>query len=196
MTTELEAVNKILQSVGTRPVTALTASSPVDVLLAQQLFADTTRQRQLHGYSWNRIYTDTADPDGSNNIVIVSSWLRVDSRGVDALEDVVKVDTLLFDRLNDTLEFDSSLEVTVLIERTLAEIPEDFIEWIIAEASRKFQAIQQGDARRDSQLRADERDAKSIAMVGELRNVDANILNGFGPARWAASRRRLPWRRY
>ena len=191
MTTELEAVNKILQSVGTRPVTAISASSPADVLLAQQLFSDVTRERQLRGYHWNRIYTETGDPNGSNEIVLDSTWLRVDTRGTDAHRDVVKIDTKLFDRDEDTYEFSGKLDVTVLVERSLAEIPEDFIEWIIAEAARKFQAIQQGDARRDQQLRADEIAAKRIAMAGELRNVDANILNGYGGARNAVYRRRL-----
>jgi len=196
MTTELQAVNKILQSVGTRSVAALSATSPVDVLLAQQILSDVTRERQLNGYHWNRIYTTTAAPDGAGTITLDSSWLRVDTRAEDAYTDVVKVGTYLFDRMNDTAVFTSALKVTVLIERPLTEIPEDFIEWIIAESSRKFQAILQGDARRDNQLRGDERDAKAIAMVGEIRNTDANILNGYGPARSAVSRRRSIWRRY
>jgi hypothetical protein len=196
MTTELQAVNKILQSVGTRPVTTLLATSPVDVLLAQQIFSDVTRERQLHGYHWNRIYTKTVAPDVSGFIAVSSTWLRVDTRAEDSITDVVKVGLQLFDRINDTNVFTSALKVTVLVERALTDIPEEFIEWIIAESSRKFQAIQQGDARRDGQLRGDERDAKAIAMTGELRNVDANILNGYGPARSATHRRRTPRRLY
>lgn len=199
MTTELEAVNKILQAVGTRPwVGAISSTSPLDVQLAQQMFNDTMRQRQLKGYQWNRIATETAAPDGSNEIVIVSTWLRVDTRGADAFRDVVKIDTKLYDRDNDTFEFTqaSGLKVVALVERTLAEIPEAFIEWIIAESARKFQAVVQGDATRDRQLRADEMDAKAIAMTEELRNVDANILNGTGPARNAVFRLRTPRRLY
>ena len=78
--------------------------------------------------------------------------------------------------------------MAVILERDLEDIPELWVDWIIAEAARKFQAIQQGDPRRDQQLRADEAAAKAAAMAEEISNIDMNIKNIAGPASMATQR--------
>lgn len=186
--TELQAVNYILGKVGTSPVTAISASSPPDVLLAQSLFLEVLKDRQAEGYYWNTLYTTTPDPDGSGVITVSSSWLSVDTRGANRNTHVVQVGLELFDVENDTNVFDGALEVIVIVERDLSDVPHTFVGWVIAEAARKFQAIQVGDSQRDQQLRADEMEAKAKAMADDISDADVNIADIKGPARDAVNR--------
>lgn len=168
----------MLRAVGQSPVTTITASSPRQVILAQAEFQDTLKRMQTRGWHWNTLLTTSPAPDGSKNINVPSTYLSVDVSpyGSDRCLDIIKVDTLLFNVTDDTDEFDSTLELSVVIERSLAEVPQAFYEWAVAEASRLFHAATHGDATRDRELRADEQNARALARKEEFRTKDANAL--------------------
>jgi len=179
MATELEAVNTILRAVGTSPVTAITASSPRQVLLAQAEWQATLKRMQSVGWHWNTLRTISNDPDPvTKQIALPGTYLGVDvdPLGCDRELDVVKVSGVLFDRANDTDEFDSTLELIATIERPIDEIPQTFYEWAVAEATRRFHSATHGDPKRDRELRSDERDARAMARAEEMRTFDANAL--------------------
>ncbi len=178
MATELEAVNQMLRAVGQTPVTSITASSPRQVLLAQAEFAAVVKRIQTSGWHWNTLRTTSPAPDGSSNITVPSTYLSVDvdPYGSDRCEDIIKVGDLLFDRGNDTDEFSSTLEILAVVERALADIPDAFYEWMVAEASRRFHASTHGDPARDRELRSDEQVARGAARKEEFRTRDANRL--------------------
>ena len=179
MATELEAVNEMLRAVGQTPVTSITATSPRQVLLAQAEFAAVVKRIQTSGWHWNTLRTISPAPDGSSNINVPSTYLSVDMDpyGSDRCLDVIKVGTLLFDRGNDTDEFSGTLEILAVVERDLADIPDAFYEWMVAEASRRFHASSHGDPKRDRELRADEQVARGAARREEMRTRDANRLH-------------------
>lgn len=178
MATELEAVNQMLRATGQAPVTAITATSPRQVLLAQAEFLSTVKKIQTIGWHWNTLRTISPAPDGSGQITVPNTYLGVDTDpiGADRCENIIMVGLELFDIRNDTNVFSSTLELEVIVERTLAQIPNSFMEWIIAEATRRFHAATHGDGGRDRELRSDEATARSQARAENMRTSDSNAL--------------------
>ena len=179
MATELEAVNEMLRAVGQVPVTSITASSPRAVLLAQAEWQAAMKEIQTMGWHWNTILTISNEPDGvTSQISLPSSYLHVDvdPQGCDRTRDIVQVSGILYDRENDTDEFDSTLELLAVIERPIDEIPEVFYQWMVKKATRRFHAATHGDPQRDRQLRADEEEARAAARTDEMRTRDGNAL--------------------
>ena len=77
-TTELEAVNTILSTVGEAPLSSLTGSLPVDGTMARNVLNEINREVQSQGWHFNTHYKATLSKDGSNKIPLASNVLRVE----------------------------------------------------------------------------------------------------------------------
>ena len=60
-TTELEAVNTILSTIGEAPINSLTGALPVDATVAKNVLSEIAREVQSAGWHFNTHYKFTAE---------------------------------------------------------------------------------------------------------------------------------------
>ena len=73
-TSELEAVNTILSTVGEAPLSSLTGSLPVDGTMARNVLNEINREVQSQGWHFNTHYKATLSKDASNKIPLASMF--------------------------------------------------------------------------------------------------------------------------
>ena len=77
-TTELEAVNTILSTIGEAPLSTLTGSLPVDGTMAKSVLNEINREVQSMGWHFNTHYKSTLSKDSNNKIPLANNVLRVE----------------------------------------------------------------------------------------------------------------------
>ena len=77
-TTELEAVNTILSTIGEAPLNSLTGTLPVDGTTAKNVLDEICREVQSMGWHWNSHYKVDLSRDTDNKIPIGTDVLRVE----------------------------------------------------------------------------------------------------------------------
>ena len=71
-TTELEAVNTMLSTIGEAPVNSLTGSLPTDASMAKNILNEVNREVQSGGWKFNTSYKSTLSRDTNNKIPVIS----------------------------------------------------------------------------------------------------------------------------
>ena len=179
-TTELESVNIMLAAIGESPINSLTGTLPVDARLAQSTLTEVNKDVQSEGGSCNTEIDVTLTRDSvTKNIALATDVLRVDPNihqhpSVDAIQRSLR----LYDRLNNTFEFDEDMICTVVYLRLFNEIPEPARRYITIKAARIFVDRLVSDQGLRSYTEQDELRARSILMETDLANADHNILRG------------------
>jgi len=179
-TTELEAVNIMMAAIGESPINTLTGLLPVDARLAQSTLAEVNKAVQSEGWSFNTEIDVTFTKDSTTKqIAIATDILRIDPNihqhpSIDAIQRGLK----MYDRLNNTYEFDEDLICTVVYFRTFEEIPEPARYYITIKAARIFVDRLVSDQGLRTYTEQDELRARSILMETDLANADHNVLRG------------------
>ena len=181
-TTELEAVNTMLSSIGESPINTLASNSAylgVDAKMAQTILREINKDVQSEGWHFNTEIDLTLTRDASKQIALSSNTLRVDPNIHDhASVDAVQIGLKLYDRKKHTYEFDEDLICTVVYFRTFDEIPEPARRYVMIKASRIFIDRMVGDDGLRTFTQQDEIRARSILMETDYSNADHNILRG------------------
>ena len=178
-TTELEALNIMLASIGEAPVNTLTGSLPVDVKIAQSTLVEINKSVQAEGWSFNTEIDVTLTPNTSKEIVLPVNVLRVDANihqhpDIDPIQRGLK----LYDRLKNTFEFDEDLICTVVYFRDFDEIPEQARSYINIRAARIFVDRLVSDQGLRTYTKEDEIRARVTLTETDLANGDHNMLRG------------------
>jgi hypothetical protein len=179
-TSELESVNIMLAAIGESPINTLTGLLPVDARLAQSTLAEVNKGVQSEGWSFNTEIDVTFTKDNTTKqISIATDILRIDPNihqhpSVDAIQRGLK----MYDRLNNTFEFDEDLICTVVYFRPFTEIPEPARYYITIKAARIFVDRLVSDQGLRTFTEQDELRARSVLMETDLANADHNILRG------------------
>ena len=177
--TELEAVNIMLASIGEAPINTLTGTLPVDAKLAQNTLSEINKEVQSEGWSFNTEIDKVLTRDSSNNINLSNDIISADPNihhhpDVDAIQRGLK----LYDRQNHTFEFEADLKSTVVFLRDFDEIPEPARRYITIKAARTFVDRLVGDQGLRAFNKEDEIRARAILMETDLENGDHNLLRG------------------
>ena len=77
-TTELEAVNTILSTIGEAPINSLTGTLPVDATTAKNVLSEINREVQSAGWHYNSHYKVDLSRDGDSKIPVGTDVLRVE----------------------------------------------------------------------------------------------------------------------
>ena len=172
--TELDAVNEILTSVGQAAVTTLDLRNP-EVSIVLTTLREQNKLVQAQGWTFNteRHYTFTPDA-ATKHIVYTDNILALDANQEDHLEtyDIVKRNGRLYDRYNHTDEFDQSISCDVVWLIDFAEVPPALQMYITARAARVCAIKMVGDATLNKLLEEQELNAKSTAMEYETQQGD------------------------
>lgn len=179
LTTELEAVNIMLGTIGESPVNSLaSAESTVDVATARQILRETLMAVLARGWQFNTELSWSLSPNTSGELQIPGNCLQIDSTGVSKWVDVVQRGGRLYDRVNHTYVFGGPLVVDMIILLEFTEIPQAARQYIAVRASRVFQARMLGSELLGGFTAHDEREALAALKKLDSNNADYNYLTG------------------
>ena len=169
----------MLAARGEAPVNTLTGSLPVDVKIAQSTLVEINKSVQAEGWSFNTETDVTFTPNAAKQIILPTDVLRIDANihqhpDVDPIQRWLK----LYDRLNNTFEFDEDLICTVVYFREYKEIPEQARSYINIRAARIFVDRLVSDQGLRTYTKEDEIRARVTLTETDLANGDHNILRG------------------
>jgi len=142
-TTELEAVNTILSTIGEAPLSTLTGSLPVDGTMAKSVLNEINREVQSMGWHFNTQPKVTLSKDaGNNTIPLATNVLRVELNPYLHSKtdfDIVQRDNILFNLVTNTSTFTEDLkDVKVVYLLDFSEIPEQAKRYITIRSARVF----------------------------------------------------------
>ena len=186
VSTELDAVNSILMSVGETPVNTLTVQSP-EVAIAQKTLRQVCREIQAEGWSYNTENQYPIDLDTNNQCIIPNNVLQLDLNIFEHGKDydivrrsdngVMKV----YDKKNHTFTFEncSKLYFDIVWMLDFEDLPQAFKDYITTRASRIASNRMVNSQPSAKLLETDEAAARALAVEYEMKQSDHNIFNDF-----------------
>ena len=177
-TTELDAINIMLGTIGESPINSLDAATGVvDAVTARSILSEVSVQVQEEGWHFNTEYEFDLNPSlDTKEIYIPANAIEVDTSPYDRDYDVAIRGQRLYDRGNKTYSFTKSLkcDLTVLLE--FNELPQAARHYITIRAARVFQQRVVGSDTLGSFTEKDEARALRSMRRYEARTADYNIL--------------------
>ena len=186
VSTELDAVNSILMSVGESPVNTLTVQSP-EVAIAQKTLRQVCREIQAEGWSYNTENEYPIQLDTNNQCIIPNNILQLDlnifQHGKDY--DVVRRSDngvmKVYDKKGHTFTFEncSKLYFDIVWMLDFEVLPQAFKDYVTIRASRVASNRMVNSQPSAKLLEADEALARASAIEYENRQADHNIFNDY-----------------
>ena len=168
LTTELDAINQMLDVIGEAPVTTVDDTGLVDAAMARDLLRRVSREVQGRGWYWN---TDknvellpTSPPE--SQILVPVDALRLDP--TDPSVDAVTRGNRLWDRANLTWSWSGAVRCTIVRLLPFEDMPEAARQYIGMRAARIFQDRRIGSETRNGFNAADE-----VRALVTLENAEA-----------------------
>jgi len=184
--TELDAINSILMSVGESPVNTLSVQSP-EVVIAQKTLQQVCREILTEGWKFN---TETQYPitlDSNDHCIIPNNVLQIDLnrfRHPDAFDTIRKTDNgvqKLYDLHDHTYAFTNTsggkIYVDIIWMITFEEIPQTFRDYITVRASRIASNRMVNNPQAAELIAQDEAQARAVALEYDTNQGDYNIFN-------------------
>lgn len=176
-TTELEALNTMLSTIGESPVNSVEDNGNVDAVIARQILRATSREVQSRGWHFNTEKDYSVQPDSNKNLVLPQTVLKADTVSPDQDTDVVVRGNRLYDRRKHTYIFDKPVKVDMVVLLPFEELPEVARYYITIRAARIFQQRVVGSDTLSSFNSQDEIRAKVVLEDYEGDTADHNILS-------------------
>lgn len=175
-TTELEAVNILLGSIGEQPVSAI-GSGVSKSTLARDLLYEQSRKIQSKGLNCNKdtSYTLEYDTD-AETITIPPTAISVDPTNLSDNQ-FVERNSQLYDREEQTFTITRDVDVDIIWFLAWTYLPEHVRYYITVKAARLFQKRYLGDEAQHKFTEQDELEAKSEFDRKELNIADFSILD-------------------
>ena len=140
-TTELEAVNTILSTIGEAPLNTLTGSLPVDGTTAKNVLDEICREVQSAGWHFNTHWKVDIPRDVDNKIPIGTDVLRVElnAKYDKSSYDIVQRDSFLYNLAKNEETFDQNFtDNTIVYLLDFSKLPEQAKRYITIRAARVF----------------------------------------------------------
>ena len=189
--TELDAINTMLTTIGESPVNSISAST-ADTRIAQLILQEVDRATQIKGWNWNTEKDVPLTRNGSNEIVLSANVVRVDvSRREYPSVEVVQRANKLWDKKNKTFTFTADLKGEVVYLLPFTDLPEQARYYIVVRSARLFQQRMIGDATGSAFSAEEETTAYMALNDSEDETADHNIFNNYDVAKVIAHRRYL-----
>jgi hypothetical protein len=163
-TTELEAVNIILATVGDAPVNTLTNTGLLNVDNAVSFLHEASRQVQSEGWHFNTELNYTIEPNVDGHLVLPLNTLRVENVNHSSGSDFVMRNGKLYDRINHSYYVLSAATATVVLFLPYTDLPEDARHYIKVKAARVFQDRMLGSTDLRAFSEADEVSAREALL--------------------------------
>lgn len=177
LTTQLEAINTMLATIGESPVNSIENSGLVDVVIAKRTLDEVSRETQLKGWHFNRESDYPLAPTFPlpGIVYLPANTLSVD--GSSSHVDVVQRGNRLYDRANKTFTFSQTVKADIKFLLSFDELPEVARQFIMIRASRKFQDRVVGSQTLSGFNKNDELNALVALQNEEAETADYTIMN-------------------
>lgn len=178
LTSELDAVNIMLGTIGESPISSLSASTGVaDAVIARQILSEVAIQVQEEGWHFNVDTNFILIPSSdTGEIYLPANCLEVDTSGPDAQMDVAMRGRKLYDRTNHTFVFSKSITTDLVLMLEFEELPQAARHYITVRAARVFQQRVVGSDTLGTFTERDEVRARTTLKRFEAKTADYNIL--------------------
>ena len=177
-TTELEAVNTMLNTIGEAPINTLVDMASVDAITALSILRTVNRSVQSQGWFFNTEHDYPLVPNYSNQIQLPLNLLSLDSSNTSTEFDIVQRGSLAYDRQNHTYTFAGTVKCSIILLLEFTETPEAARHYITIRASRILQDRLLGSDSLHNMNREDEYQALTTLRSMESETADYNILTG------------------
>lgn len=181
MTSELDAVNIMLGTIGESPINSLDAATGVvDAVTARAILSEVSVQVQEEGWHFNTEYEFVLTPAlGTKEIYVPANTIEVDASAYDRNDiDVAIRGNRLYDRKNKTFQFQQDIKADLTILLEFNELPQAARHYITVRAARVFQQRVIGSDTLGSFSEKDEARALRSMRRYESKTADYNILTG------------------
>ena len=180
-TSELEAVNTILSTIGESPLNSLSGSLPVDGTIAKNVLSEVSREVQSQGWHFNTHYKVTLSRDTNNKIPLATNIVRVeiDPRKYSKVSyDIVQRNNELYNLAKNEDTFDTNFkDATVVYLLPFDEIPEQAKRYITIRSARIFHDRTLGANTIHKFSQEDEAKSLSILKQAESHTGDYSIFD-------------------
>ena len=176
-TTELEAVNVIIGTIGEAPISSLSNISLTDAILAYSLLQQVCRQTLAKGWMFNneKEYPLAADVNGEVFLPTNTIQFNV-SRSMGGQVDGVYRGGRIYDRENHTFTISKTVYVDITFALSFEDCPEAFRWFVTMRAARMFLDRTVGNVQMDGFAARDESDAWDTLVRMEGETAQYNIL--------------------
>jgi hypothetical protein len=180
--TTLEAVNAVLRRIGKHVVPSLDTDGGSLASYAERELDDASKAVQMEGWSWNTRENIEKTADGAGEYV--TTTFEPDNATIyraftpDEHDPNVAIEgTKLVNVTENTTTFsETSLKLTYVYEKPMAEIPDAFAQWIIATAALKLSRQFYSDQLLEQLIAAEILDARRRAIRDEIQVSEVNVL--------------------
>lgn len=143
-TTKLDAVNEMMKAIGQPPVNTLSVPGLTDVSIAETTLDAVSKEVQSQGWWFNRDFSQSFTPNGSNEVVLTDDILSVrpaqaTSSVAAETRSVVERQRKLYDQINNTFTISGTVRLEVIYGYDFEELPESVRRYVTIRAARKFQ---------------------------------------------------------
>ncbi len=179
-TTELEAVNILLASIGQTPINTVENSGDVDTVMARSALHNASRTVQTKGWHWNiepGLVLSLSFPDGE--IKVPKNTLRVFPSQADRHLDIVLRGERLYNRQTHSFNFTHSVTVDLIVFLKFAELPEAARQYITAVAGKQYQLSKLGSELQFRFSKLEEDQALATLLDTEAITENYNVLPAF-----------------
>jgi hypothetical protein len=177
VSTELDAVNQILSSVGQAPVTTLDLQNP-EVAIVLNTLREVNKQVQAEGWIFNTERDYTLRPDATTKeILYPTNALAIDTdlTSSNADYDVVRRSGKLYDRMHHTFTFDNDLKVNITWLFDFTDVPAAIQQYITARAAKMCATKMVGDREIYQLLTEQEGFTRAAAIEYECNQGDYSM---------------------
>lgn len=180
-TSELEAVNALLSTIGESPVDTLMGVLPTDAGTALANIRRFSRQLQKTGWSFNSEGSFPLAPDVNGEIILPANTLKVDP--TDPALPYVQRGGRLYDPVAHSFAIGRTVLVDIVLGLPFDQLPETARNFVTVAAARRFQDQFLGDTSLHSYTVKDEQAAWAEFLSDEADSEDLNVLSAGLPAR-------------
>lgn len=181
-TSELDAVNDMLDAIGETEVSSLEDLAP-DAASALTTLRRTSREVQARGWHWNTSFRRLS-ATAQGEYILPSNTIKIDTVGKDRNVDVIIRGGKLYDRRpfkNTTVFEEKTLEVELVEMLRFEDLPEIARQFIYIRAARVFQEKEIGSTGLSRFDKADEKDARAELDRDQLNTADRTIIETMMP---------------
>jgi len=171
--TELEAINQILSVTGDAPVSNVN-STYEQAVVARRVLLEISRQKQSEGYWFNEVDEVLLLKDSDGYINLSTDTIRVDIPRDNGY--FVQRGLRIFNKRLNTYVFTIDLYANIVSELVWDLLPQSFRQYVVAEASLRYNAEYFGSPELDSRIQQDVFNKKMALDAEDIDNRDLNML--------------------
>lgn len=168
--TQLEALNQMMSTIGSSPITSMDSPQNADAVLAASILTTAVREIQTEKWWFNTEENYPLTPNDAGEIEAPKNVTHIDFTGrFGEYRDLVIRGDNLYDKTNHTFKFDKTIHVNVRLALEFNELPEVAKQYAIAKACRKFQDNLLDDDSAHRWTQEEEARARSRVVAEDIR---------------------------